>query len=61
MRLVRWLRKLLPCRACRPIRQKHPLRVHWPIEVMLDEQGACFLCHRCGRTGRIARETIPRM
>lgn len=56
-----WMRQRLPCRECRPIRQKQPLRIHWPIEVFLDDEGAGFVCHRCGRTGRIDRSTIPIM
>ncbi len=61
MRLPKWLRRLLPCSVCRPVRQKQTLRIQWPLEVFLDGQGAAFVCHRCGRTGKVARETIPRM
>lgn len=58
-KLPRSLTRRLPCAACRPIREKHPLRIAPPIEVFLNEDGAHFRCHRCGRTGPIDRSTIP--
>jgi hypothetical protein len=56
-----WIKKWLPCEACRYIRERQTLRIKWPVEVLLTAEGATFVCHKCGRTGLIARETIPRM
>ncbi len=56
-----WIKKWLPCEACRYIRERQTLRIKWPVEVLLTAEGATFVCHKCGRTGLIARKTIPRM
>ena len=58
---IRWIFRWLPCPACRSVRQGEMLRIEGPLEVRLDMEGAYFLCHRCGRQGRIDRKQIPIM
>ena len=60
-RFWRWFLRRLPCQACRAVRRGEMLRIEGPLEVRLDMQGAYFLCHRCGRRGRINRDQIPTM
>ncbi len=60
-RFFRWILRWLPCKACRAVRRGEMLRIEGPLEVRLDMDGAYFICHRCGRQGRINRNQIPTM
>ncbi|MCA9067808.1 MAG: hypothetical protein KDA84_02735 [Planctomycetaceae bacterium] len=60
-RLFGWILRWLPCPVCRAVRRGEMLRIEKPLEVRLDMDGAYFLCHRCGRQGRIDRKQIPSM
>jgi hypothetical protein len=59
--IPKWILRRLPCSSCRAVRRGEMLRIEGPLEVRLDMEGAYFLCHRCGRRGRIDRKQIPIM